>query len=188
MYTPSSKTPLASLFESTASNYVRNSLNFSTQRWDVWKTLNQRSSSSQIRGTFCPIHVWCHLPSWRTLTTLLMQASRKGYGYLQRSMRTGPPWYQYAKPSCLAHRRQRFVFAGITPLPWTPQLKKHRHPILMPEDLMQKLSGGYYFSKIDLAEAYNQIKLAPKSPKGWLWAPIVASYYRPASHTRYPQQ
>ena len=30
---------------------------------------------------------------------------------------------------------------------------------------MQKLSGGYYFSKIDLVDAYNQIRLVPKSHK-----------------------
>ncbi|KFD47834.1 hypothetical protein M514_11314 [Trichuris suis] len=35
----------------------------------------------------------------------------------------------------------------------------------LPEDLMRKLSGGYYFTKIDLADAYNQIKLAPESQK-----------------------
>ena len=30
---------------------------------------------------------------------------------------------------------------------------------------MQKLSGGHYFTKIDLADAYNQIKLTPESQK-----------------------
>ena len=43
------------------------------------------------------------------------------------------------------------------------QLEVHRHPLPLPEDLMQKLSGGYGFTKIDLANAYNQIKLGPKS-------------------------
>ena len=28
---------------------------------------------------------------------------------------------------------------------------------------MQRLSGGYYFTKIDLADAYNQVKLSPES-------------------------
>ena len=44
-----------------------------------------------------------------------------------------------------------------------PQLEVHRHPLPLPEDLRQKLSGGYGFTKIDLANAYNQIKLGPKS-------------------------
>ena len=35
----------------------------------------------------------------------------------------------------------------------------------LPEDLMQKLGGGYGFTKIDLADAYNQIMLAPESQK-----------------------
>ena len=30
---------------------------------------------------------------------------------------------------------------------------------------MQKLGGGYGYTKIDLADAYNQIKLAPESQR-----------------------
>ena len=44
-----------------------------------------------------------------------------------------------------------------------PQLEKHRQPMPLPEDLMRKLGGGYGFSKIDLADAYNQILLTPES-------------------------
>ncbi|XP_065062450.1 uncharacterized protein K02A2.6-like [Rhopilema esculentum] len=42
------------------------------------------------------------------------------------------------------------------------QLEDHRHPLPLPEDLMRRLGGGYGFTKIDLADAYNQIKLAPE--------------------------
>ena len=45
------------------------------------------------------------------------------------------------------------------------QLETHRYPMPLPEDLMRKLSGGYGFSKVDLADAYNQIKLGPESQK-----------------------
>ena len=45
------------------------------------------------------------------------------------------------------------------------QLETHRHPLPLPEDLMRKLGGGYGFTKIDLADAYNQIKLGPESQK-----------------------
>ena len=45
------------------------------------------------------------------------------------------------------------------------QLETHRHPIPLPEDLMRRLGGGYFFSKIDLKEAYNQIQLSPESQK-----------------------
>ena len=44
-----------------------------------------------------------------------------------------------------------------------PQLEIHRQPMPLPEDLMQKLGGGHHFSKIDLADAYNQIRFAPES-------------------------
>ena len=46
-----------------------------------------------------------------------------------------------------------------------PQLEDHRHPLPLPEDLMRRLGGGYGFMKIDLADAYNQIKLAPESQR-----------------------
>ena len=45
------------------------------------------------------------------------------------------------------------------------QLEMHRHPMPRPEELMRRLSGGYYFTKIDLADVYNQIKLAPESQR-----------------------
>ena len=45
------------------------------------------------------------------------------------------------------------------------QLETHRYPMPLPDDLMRKLSGGYGFSKVDLADAYNQIKLGPESQK-----------------------
>ena len=48
-----------------------------------------------------------------------------------------------------------------------PQLEPHHYPMPRPEDLMQRLGGGHGFTKIDLADAYNQIQLAPESQK-WL--------------------
>lgn len=44
-----------------------------------------------------------------------------------------------------------------------PQLETHRYPIPLPDDLMRKLGGGHGFTKIDLADAYNQICLSPAS-------------------------
>ena len=41
----------------------------------------------------------------------------------------------------------------------------NRHPIPLPEDLMNRLGGGHGFTKIDLSDTYNQIKLGPKSQK-----------------------
>lgn len=46
-----------------------------------------------------------------------------------------------------------------------PQLETHRYPMPLPEDLMRRLGGGYGFTKIDLADAYNQIALGPESQK-----------------------
>ena len=46
-----------------------------------------------------------------------------------------------------------------------PQLETHRQPLPLPEELMYKLGGGYGFTKIDLADAYNQIPLSKESQK-----------------------
>lgn len=46
-----------------------------------------------------------------------------------------------------------------------PQLETHRYPIPSPEKLMRKLGCGHGFTKIDLADAYNQICLGPESQK-----------------------
>ena len=35
--------------------------------------------------------------------------------------------------------------------------------MLLPEKFLRKLSGGYGFTKIDLADAYNQIMLGPET-------------------------
>ena len=40
-----------------------------------------------------------------------------------------------------------------------------RHPLPLPEDLIRKLGGGHYFTKLDLADAYSQIPLGPISQK-----------------------
>ena len=45
------------------------------------------------------------------------------------------------------------------------QLEIHRQPMPLPEDLMRRLDGTHYFSKVDLADAYNQIELGPESQR-----------------------
>ena len=43
------------------------------------------------------------------------------------------------------------------------QFETHRQPMPLPEDLMRGLDGTHYFSKVDLADVYNQIELGPES-------------------------
>ena len=45
------------------------------------------------------------------------------------------------------------------------QLEDHRHPLPLPEELTQKLGGGFGYIKTDLVDAYNQIQLAPESQR-----------------------
>ncbi|KII61548.1 Retrovirus-related Pol polyprotein from transposon 17.6 [Thelohanellus kitauei] len=44
-------------------------------------------------------------------------------------------------------------------------LEDHRHPIPLPDELIAQLGGKYFFSKLDLKDAYNQIRLHPDSQK-----------------------
>ena len=44
-------------------------------------------------------------------------------------------------------------------------LETHHQPMPLPEDLMKRLDSTHYFSKVDLADAYNQIELGPESQR-----------------------
>ena len=76
----------------------------------------------------------------------------------------GTPVVPIRKPSLPGQPAKLRVFGDYS-VTVNQQLKPHRHPMPLPEDLMQKLGGDYGFSKIDLADAYNQIMLAPESQK-----------------------
>ena len=77
----------------------------------------------------------------------------------------GTPVVPIRKALLPGQQKAKLRVCGDYSVTVNPQLEKHRHPIPLPEDLMQKLSGGYYFTKVDLADAYNQIKLTPESQK-----------------------
>ena len=87
------------------------------------------------------------------------------FGSLSNSMSTEPQWYQFGSHYCLVNKGASFAHGGDYSVIIIPQLEAHRHPMPLPEGLIQKLSGGYYFSKLDLADAYGQITLAPESQK-----------------------
>ena len=60
-------------------------------------------------------------------------------------------------------KKAKFRVSGDYLVTVNNQLETHRHLIPSPDDLMQRLDGGYYFTKIDVADAYNQVKLSPES-------------------------
>ena len=76
----------------------------------------------------------------------------------------GTPMVPIRKPS-LPGQPAKLRVCGDYSVTVNQQLEPHRHPMPLPEDLMRKLGGGYGFLKIDLADAYNQIMLAPESQK-----------------------
>lgn len=77
----------------------------------------------------------------------------------------GTPVVPIRKPLLPGQTKRKLRVCGDYSVTVNPQLETHRHPMPLPEDLMRKLSGGYYFTKIDLADAYNQIVLAPETKK-----------------------
>ena len=77
----------------------------------------------------------------------------------------GTPVVPIRKPLLPGQERAKLRVCGDYSVTVNSQLETHRHPMPRPEDLMQKLGGGYGFTKIDLSEAYNQVKLAPESQR-----------------------
>ena len=77
----------------------------------------------------------------------------------------GTPVVPIRKPLLPGQTKSKLRVCGDYSVAVNAQLETHRHPIPTPEHLMQKLSAGYGFTKIDLADAYNQIALGPESQK-----------------------
>ena len=76
----------------------------------------------------------------------------------------GTPVVPIHKPS-LPGQPAKLRVCGDYSVTVNQQLEPHCHPMPLPKDLLRKLEGGYGFSKIDLADACNQIMLAPESQK-----------------------
>uniref|UniRef100_A0A5S6QRA0 RNA-directed DNA polymerase n=1 Tax=Trichuris muris TaxID=70415 RepID=A0A5S6QRA0_TRIMR len=77
----------------------------------------------------------------------------------------GTPMVRVRKAFSKDRKKVTLRVCGDYSVTMNPQLEIHRHPMQLPDDLMRKLSGGYYFTKIDLADAYNLIRLAPESQR-----------------------
>eukprot|EP00731_Ephydatia_muelleri_P024399 Em0016g670a len=70
------------------------------------------------------------------------------------------------RKSCTPNQaKARIRVCGDYSVSVNPQLEPHHYPMHLPEDLMRKLSGGHGFTKVDLADAYNQVMLGPESQK-----------------------
>ena len=89
----------------------------------------------------------------------------RGLSTIQRFNDYGTPVVPVRKPLSRSHPNGSIRVCGDYAVTVNSQLETHRQPLPLPEDLMHKLGGGYYFSNIDLADAYNQIELALESQK-----------------------
>ncbi|XP_033110151.1 uncharacterized protein K02A2.6-like, partial [Anneissia japonica] len=84
---------------------------------------------------------------------------------ITRGIWTPVKFIAYGTPVVPVRKDNKLRVCGDYSATVNPQLEDHRHPLPLPEDLMRKLSGGHGFTKIDLADAYNQIRLGPESQK-----------------------
>ena len=77
----------------------------------------------------------------------------------------GTPVVPIRKAHALGSLKPKLRICGCYSVGINDQLEDHRHPLPLPEELMQKLGDGFGYTKIDLADAYNQIQLAPESQR-----------------------
>jgi len=77
----------------------------------------------------------------------------------------GTPVVPIKKKTVPGQNKPKIRVCGDYSVTVNPQLEPHRHPMPQPDDLMRKLGRGHGFTKIDLADAYNQISLGPESQK-----------------------
>jgi hypothetical protein len=99
------------------------------------------------------------------LTAAYDQGISKGIWIPVQFCDYGTPVVPVRKAQQPGQKKPALRICGDYSVTVNPQLEMHRQPMPRPEDLMRRLGGGHGFSKIDLADAYNQIKLAPESQR-----------------------
>ena len=164
MYTPSSKTPLASLRK----DCQQLSQDFPELFKPEMGCLKNLESEVKFKPDAQPILCKPRMVPFATMEDLnhaLDASIQKGVWIPTTFNVYGTPVVPVCKALLPGAQKATLRVCWDDSITVNSQLEKHRHPIPMSEDLMQKPSGGYYFSKIDLAEAYKQIKLAPESQK-----------------------
>ncbi|XP_048586178.1 uncharacterized protein LOC116604056 [Nematostella vectensis] len=114
----------------------------------------------------------CHKLCARAVPFAIQDLSQAYEAGVKRTVWKRTQFYEYGtpvvpirKPLREGQNKAQLRVCGDYSVVVNAQLEQHRHPIPSPEKLMQKLSGGYGFTKIDLADAYNQIPLGPESQK-----------------------
>ena len=125
------------------------------ERFKYWSSMSRKPGAK---------HVLFLSPSRMTSAKPTMRELPKGCGSQSSSTTMGYQWFPTRKPF-LPGQPAKLRVCGDYAVTVNQQLEPHRHPMPLPEDLMQKLGGGLGFTKIDLVDAYNQIMLAPESQR-----------------------
>ena len=77
----------------------------------------------------------------------------------------GSPVVPILKTALPGQTKRKIRIYGDYSVSINTQLEPHRYPMPLLKDLLRKLRGSYGYTKIDLADAYNQICLGPISQK-----------------------
>ena len=156
---------LIGIFRALVRNCVMTTQICSNRSWVVCETWSWKSSSNpnpnQIFMKSCPVPF--------AIQDDLVRAYDAG---IARGVLTptqfndwGIPVVPLRKPLLPGDDKQRLRVCGDYSVTVNPQLAAQCHPLPLPEGLMRKLGGCYGFRKIDLADAYNQVRLGPKCCK-----------------------
>ena len=120
-------------------------------------------ASRRMPSPYSAKPVQYHLQVKRVWLKPIMPESPKEYGNQFSSTPIEHQLYQSEKALLQGQSKRKLRVCGDYSVTVNPQLETHRQPIPLPEDLMRKLRAGHGFTKLDLADANNQINLAPES-------------------------
>nr|KAG5686850.1 hypothetical protein BaRGS_029895 [Batillaria attramentaria] len=145
-------------------------------RLDVPVTIQDQQFTMELdtatTGNFVSVPVWKNWEnrSWMTSHIDLFKEELgclKDFELEVKFKSDAKPVFHKARPVPFALRDDltKGYEEGIAKGVWKPvQFNDYGTPVFQFE-LMQKLGGGFGYTKIDLADAYNQIKLAPESQR-----------------------
>ena len=145
-----------------ASSYVENSKTYLSLSWDVSEISNSKWSLKIKPSPFT-------MP--RSVPFVMQEDLAVTHeAEILRGIWTQVEFNDWGTPVVPMRKKQtgskkpKLRICGHYSVTVNPQLALHRH-LPSPKELMRKLGGGHGFSKINLADAHNQVKLCPQSRK-----------------------
>ena len=150
-------------FKEIVRNSVMNSQIYSSRNWDVLKDFEL---DVKFKADAVPVFHKARPVPFALRDDLVKgyeEGITKGVWKPVQFNEYGTPVVPIRKAHTSGSLKPKLRICGDYSMGINDQLEDHRHPLPLPEELMQKLGGGFWYTKTDLADAYNQIQLAPES-------------------------